>query len=79
VPSEDERMGARKIFEGAVWRLGQMGQLGQLGQLGRDFSAATSCCECVALCGGFIASRASGAGLLSHAICRFQVTRPPLS
>lgn len=76
MPSEDERMGARKIFEGAVWRLGQMGQLGQLG---RDFSAATSCCERVALCGGFIASRASGAGLLSHAICRFQVTRPPLS
>ena len=55
MPSKDERMGARKIFEGAVWRLGQ------LGQLGRDFSAETSCCECVALCGGFIASRASGA------------------
>ena len=32
MPSEDERMGARKIFEGAVWRLGQMGQLGQLGR-----------------------------------------------
>ena len=76
MPSADERMGARKIFEGAVWRLGQLGRLGRLGQVGmdRDFSAATNsmllyaacCCMLLWVCGGFKAS-----GDVASFGCRF--------